>query len=64
MWSAKAQLLRSAGSAGATTGGYGGVVAAGKSFAFALHIRISHRTGRNFFHRLKNLDRPANRNVQ
>jgi len=49
MWSAKAQLLRSAGGAGAITGGYGGTVAAGKSFAFALHIRISNRTGRIVF---------------
>jgi len=48
MWSAKAQLLRSVGGAGAITGGHGGTVAAGKSFAFALHIRISNRTGRNF----------------
>ena len=48
MWSAKAQLLRSADGAGATTGGHGGAVAAGKSGAFALHIRISNRTGREF----------------
>jgi len=48
MWSAKAQLLRSAGGAGAITGGHGGAVAAGKSCAFALHIRISNRTGRIF----------------
>jgi len=39
--------LRSAGGAGATTGGHGAAVAAGKSCAFALHIRISNRTGRN-----------------
>jgi len=37
-----------AGGAGATTGGHGGAVAAGKSFAFALHIRISNRTDGNF----------------
>jgi len=48
MWSAKAQLLRSAGGAGAITGGHGAAVAAGKSCAFALHIRISKRTGRIF----------------
>jgi len=50
MWSAKAQLLRSAGGAGATSGGHGAAVAAGKSFAFALHIRISNRTGRKVLH--------------
>jgi len=38
MWSAKAPLLRSVGGAGATTGGHGGAVAAGKSGALALHI--------------------------
>jgi len=46
-WSAKAKLLRSVGGAGAITGSHSGTVAAGKSFAFALHIRISNRTGRN-----------------
>ena len=52
MWSAKAPLLRSVGGAGAITDRHSGTVAAGKSLAFALHIRISNRTGRGDFFRV------------